>query len=380
MSRWPANTDRRYPGEGRGPGTPAVVAGPRPLQGNKEGRLRAKRRDALLLTRSLAEPASVLALDAAGWTALITMARAEQLLASLAWRVDGLAIPPAVRAILDEARAGAEAGRVAALWEAEMARRALAQFDAPVVLLKGTAFVAAGLAVGQGRQIGDLDLLVRRAALAAVEAALLATGWEWVKEDAYDDAYYRRWMHELPPLIHRTRDRMVDVHHTILPPTARPKPDADALIADSVPLTYGLRVLSPEDMVIHAALHLFADGDLAGGLRNLWDIDRLCREFDGEGWWSRLHARATLHGAVGPVMRAGRQAADLYGTPVPDSWRMRDSLGPLIRRRLLARDGWGRATRSGTRFAFYVRSHWQRMPPTLLARHLWTKWRKRGTP
>ena len=30
------------------------------------------------------------------------------------------------------------------------------------------------------------------------------------------------------------------------------------------------------------------------------------------------------------------------------------------------------------RFAFYVRSHWIRMPPFKLARHLWTKWRNHG--
>ena len=28
-------------------------------------------------------------------------------------------------------------------------------------------------------------------------------------------------------------------------------------------------------------------------------------------------------------------------------------------------------------FGLYVRSHWLKMPPALLARHLWTKWRKR---
>ena len=51
----------------------------------------------------------------------------------------------------------------------------------------------------------------------------------------------------------------------------------------------------------------------------------------------------------------------------------------LYIRRLLARDSWGRATRPFMRLAFYVRSHWLRMPPLMLARHLWTKWRKGGT-
>ena len=60
---------------------------------------------------------------------------------------------------------------------------------------------------------------------------MLRAGWEWVKPDPYDDAYYRDHMHELPPLIHKDRDRMIDVHHTILPLTAGPRPDAGGLLA-----------------------------------------------------------------------------------------------------------------------------------------------------
>src|SRR6185436_20441081 len=101
-----------------------------------------------------------------------------------------------------------------------------------------------------------------RASLDAVEAALLDAGWEHVKDaQGYDDLYYRRWMHELPPLIHRTRDRMIDVHHTILPATARPTPHAEALIGESVALEGGLAILAPADIIVHAAAHLFADGD-----------------------------------------------------------------------------------------------------------------------
>ena len=191
-----------------------------------------------------------------------------------------------------------------------MARRALAPLGVPVVLLKGSAFVAAGLGAGVGRSIGDLDILVPHDALDAVEAALIRDGWEWVKDDPYDDAYYRRWMHELPPLIHRARDRMIDVHHTILPPTARITPDAAALIADSVALDNGLRILSPDDMLVHAAAHLFADGDLAG--RPAQPVGRApagrgVRHRDADG------ARAHVHGLGVETARAVRLAAHLYG-------------------------------------------------------------------
>jgi hypothetical protein len=330
--------------------------------------------DARLLANALRDPASTAALDPAGWTALLAMARAEQLIGTLAHRLDGLPMPGAVARILADARASAAQGRIAALWEAAMARRVLAPLNCPVVLLKGTAFVAAGLQAGVGRSIGDLDILVPRARIGEVEAALIAAGWEWVKPDAYDDLYYRRWMHELPPLIHRDRDRMIDVHHTILPLTARITPDAIALIADAVPLDHGLSILNPNDMLCHAAAHLYADGDLVGGMRNLWDIHCLIGEFGIAG----LEDRARHHGLERPMMRAARQSCALYGTDIPASWRLWDSVDALFLRRILARDGWGRAVRPMTRLGFYVRSHWLRMPPLMLARHLWTKWRKPG--
>ena len=327
--------------------------------------------NARLLTEALRAPAAI-DLDAEGWTALLTMARAEQLLGTLADRLKGIDVPAGVAAVLADARAGAAEARRTALWEAEMARRALAPRGMPFVLLKGTAYAAAGLLAGRGRAIGDLDILVPRVRLDEAEAALIAAGWEWVKPDPYDDEYYRRWMHELPPLIHVARDRMIDVHHTILPPTARPTPDAAALIADAVPLEGGLSVLSPADMIVHAAAHLFADGDLAGGLRNLWDIRCLVTEFGVEG----LEARAGRHGLSAATARALRLAHTLYGSDLPDWAGRGSSSDPAFRRRLLARDGWGRPTRPVTWGAFYVRSHWLRMPPALLARHLWIKWRK----
>lgn len=342
--------------------------------------------DGWALARALKHPENTRALDAEGWTALLAIARAEQMAGTLAWRLERVAVPPAVARILEDARRSAEEGRVAALWEAEAARRALAPLGVRVVLLKGTAFVAAGLRAGEGRSIGDLDILVPHAELDRVEAALLAAGWEWVKPDPYDDAYYRQWMHELPPLIHRDRDRMIDVHHTILPLTARITPDASALLADAVEVAPGLWTLSPADRIVHAAAHLFADGDLAGGMRNLWDIDQLVRQSGGRDrdFCLSVYERAWEHGLLDAVRRAFRLCHRLYDTPVVGyTTPIAVDLGArwsdaFYLRRLTARDGWGRATRPFIRQAFYIRSHALRMPPAMLARHLWTKWRKGG--
>lgn len=342
---------------------------------------------AWLLVTVLRDPDHVAALDTKGWNGLLAAAKAERLIATLAMRLEDREVPTVVRSVLNDARIDAAREGQQAIWEADRAAHALRDLGMRVILLKGTAYVAAGLSAGRGRFVGDLDILVPRAAMSDVEAALIAAGWEWVKEDAYDDAYYREWMHELPPMIHVERDKMIDVHHTILPLTARPTPDADALIADAQSIGDGLYVLSPEDRVIHAAAHMLADGDLQGALRNLWDIHCLCEEAKlGEDFYLDLLEQAASHQLFAEVARALRLAHHIYGTkvvgyryPLYFDHRLRWT-DRIFVARLLARDGWGRETRKLLVFAFFVRSHWLRMPPLMLARHLWTKWRKGHRP
>jgi hypothetical protein len=343
---------------------------------------------AALLVAVMLDPVRAQGLDARGWTALLTAARAERLIGTLAAKLDGLPVPGDVAAILADVRLDLLRERRQALWEIDRAMTALAPLDCPVVLLKGSAFLAAGLLAGQGRAIGDLDILVPRERIGEVETALLAAGWDWVKPDPYDDAYYRRWMHELPPLIHHERDRMIDVHHTILPLTAKPRPDPASMIAQAQVLADGTRVLCPEHIVIHAAAHLFADGDLSGGLRNLWDIDQLCREFRDrdDHFLLSLHEEAHGHGlgkAVNLALRLSHAIFETplraYASPIRVAYRSRPS-DALFRARLLTRTGWGQEGRPLLRLAFYVRSHLLRMPPLMLARHLWTKWCKGYRP
>jgi hypothetical protein len=404
----------------------------------------------------LRDPSVAQTVAAGDWTSIIRVARAESLLGTLAYRLADQELPPAVAALLADARAAADAAQVQALWEADMCVRALAHIGVTPILLKGTAYAAGGLAAAKGRQIGDLDILVPRDRLDDVETALLNAGWEWLKSDPYDDAYYRDHMHELPPMMHAERDRMIDVHHTILPLTHRARPDAAALIGDATPLPFrreaadtsplpfrreaadtsplpfrggaantsplpfrggaantsplpfrggagggasrhkldfdsphpnrscsatplappkaeGLYALSPADRIIHCAAHLIADGDLAGGLRNLWDLHCLLTACDD---WDMLQARAQRHQLLPAVQRGAWLAHDVYGTMLPKTWDRWNRQDTWYLMRLTARDDWGRETRPFIRLMFYIRSHWMRMPPLMLARHLWTKWRK----
>ncbi len=327
----------------------------------------------------LAGRANAATLAPRDWDGVISVARAEAMLATLAHHLREADLPPPVAALFADQRAAAQVAKDQALWEAEMARRALAPEGIEFVLLKGTAYAAAGLPCSAGRQIGDLDILVLAHDIRRAENELLEAGWEWVKSDPYDDFYYREHMHELPPLIHKARDRMIDVHHTILPKTHRITPDALALVGDAVTTASGFAILNREDMACHCAAHMLADGDLQGGLRNLWDFHCLTRDFAAAdtGFWGRLDARADLHGLSGAVHRAARLARGLYGAVLPSGWDRQDAGDVWYRRRLLARDDWGRQTGFALQQAFYLRSHWMRMPPTMLAKHLWTKWRKR---
>lgn len=332
------------------------------------------------LVAHLREPALLAHADAATWGMLIRLARKEALIGQLATGATAAGVVPPARArlILEDAMIGVEASQRAARWEAREAARLLAGRGYPIVLMKGAAYVVAGLPPAEGRTVGDLDILVPRAALGDAEAVLRANGWDPLKEDSYDDAYYREWMHELPPLAHEERGSVIDVHHTILPLTARLRPDAEALIAAAVPVGDGLFVLSPPDMLLHSVAHLFYDGDFEGGLRNLWDIHRLIGQFGAPDFWQLLGERARLHQLEGPLSRALRFAHDLFGADVDAALAKRPSpIDALIRRRLLARDGDGMPTAPLTRQALYIRSHWLRMPPAMLARHLFTKWRMR---
>ena len=328
-----------------------------------------------LLARVLARPGRAAGLPAAEWQDVVTLAQAERLAGTLAARFADQEVPATVRRVLCNAAAEVEHLQRVARWEVDRVAAALAPLGAPVALLKGAAFLMGGHGAAVGRSIGDVDILVPRYALDEAERLLLAAGWTWAKSDPYDDAYYRRWMHELPPLIHATRDRMVDVHHTILPLTARPKPDAGAILSRALPLgATGLSIPRPPDLVVHAAAHLLADGELAGGLRNLWDIDRLVAEHASDGFWRELAVRAADHELTAPVQRALRLSRTLFGTAASVEFRGADRVSDrLFLRRLTARDGWGRERRPVTRLGFTVRGHLLRMPLRLLAPHLWRK-------
>lgn len=344
-----------------------------------------------LVPAALANPAAATAWPAPRCALLVRQARSAGLLGRLVARETATFAehwPPAARAHIDAARRVTRAQQDEIRREAKHIERALATLGAPVILLKGAAYVLAGLPAASGRVFSDVDILVPRSLLGQAESLLMLAGWMTTKEDAYDQRYYREWMHELPPLEHVHRKTTLDVHHAILPDTARLRPDPQRMIDAAVPIPGhpGLRVLSPIDMVLHSATHLFMNDEMSHALRDLSDIDLLLRHFSSEpGFWGRLGPRATELGLGRPLYYALRHARRVMQTPVPDAAfeaSARHAPGALLLRTM---DWiWRRALRAPhptasvpgralALYALYVRGHWLRMPPWLLLRHLTVK-------
>lgn len=342
------------------------------------------------VTIALRQPEMLPGLKLDEWDVLLRQAYRADLLGRLAEvvRDRGLwsAIPDAPRQHLGSAAAvAAKVGREVR-WEVDRIRRALAGVVDEVILLKGAAYVMAGLPPAAGRIFHDVDILVPRARLNEVESALLFHGWAGVYSDPYDQRYYREWMHELPPVQHIERRAVLDVHHTILPLTARLRPDVERLRAAAIdiPDHPGLKVLAPADMVVHSAVHLFYDGEFVRGLRDLVDVDALLRHFGADSrFWQELLESARSHDATRPLFYALRYSARIMDTPLPagllEKAQAAANPSPSVLRAmdwLMARGlrpAHPTCALAGSRLArqlLYMRSHWLRMPPLPLVRHL----------
>lgn len=342
-----------------------------------------------LLLEAMRQPESLLTLNLAEWDMLLRQARHAGLLARigalLAQRGLMDQVPSQAREHFLWSRAVAQRHTQAVRWEVTQIRHALQAVGLPIILLKGAAYVMANLSPADGRLFSDIDIMVPKVSLDAVEAALMLHGWTATHHDPYDQRYYRSWMHELPPMQHIKREAVIDVHHTILPESAAVHPDPAKLRAAACPVEgySDLQVLGPIDMVLHSATHLFYEAELDHGLRDLVDLDSLLRQFGALPlFWSGVVGRAQELELTRPLFYALRYTASVLHTPIPAEVMHSARVGAPSRLTLALMDRIFQRIFSAphplhaglrsfvTRQMLYVRGHWLRMPPLMLARHL----------
>jgi len=324
------------------------------------------------------------------WNLLMRQARATNLLgrvAQLVLKIDKApSLPVKVRIHLENAMKIGEASTRSALWEIKKIYEALRCCDIPFMLLKGAAYACINASPSAGRMFSDIDIMVHADRLNETEKALIQHGWMPTKLDSYDQKYYRLWMHELPPMQHLKRQTSIDVHHTIIPPTSALKPDTRLLwkSAETVIEFPGAYVLSPEDMIIHSATHLFHEGEFNQGLRDIVDLDALLREqaINAE-FWEKLTDRAKVLNLSRPLFYALRYCKIILETPVPAVFICQCQRDGGISNATVKSMDWllghamfphvesicGLGT-DFSRWLLYVRSHYLRMPLHLLIPHL----------
>lgn len=347
----------------------------------------------LLLVRVLKNPKQASMLSLSEWDGLLRQARKANLMSRLqhCLEIAGIdeSVPACVRVHLESAKVLANNQRRAVVRELEWITKALSRTKVRWVLMKGAAYVMSELPVAEGRLFSDIDILVSREDLPQVEAALLMHGWITTHHDAYDQRYYREWMHELPPMRHIKRGTVIDVHHAILPPTARLHPESARLMAAARGVSYhelNYEVLQLLDLVLHSATHLMHESEFDNGLRDLVDIDALFRYgATQDGFWQELVPRAQEMDLVVPLYYASRYCSELLETPIPEELKLR--LQPLapggLRLKIMDsalsavltdfETGPSTAQAALARRFLYVRGNWLRMPPLLLAKHLFHK-------
>jgi hypothetical protein len=349
-----------------------------------------------LLVKAILDPRTLRKLDPQAWERLLSCARRNAVLAYLGERAVSadliVDLPNTPRMSLLAARTAATRLAQLARWELDRVRRALQPVGIPMIALKGVAYIVRGDAAR-----GDAHSVRHRRHGASRphrrrRSRALAGGWKGTKLDPYDQRYYRRWSHEIPPLSYPGRLLGVDVHHTICPPRSRLRPDparfwADAELAGDT----GVRVLSPVDSVLHSAAHLFFDSDFDGRFRDLVDLHELLAAFGKRAeFWPALIARAREQKLGRPLYYAFATLSTVLRTPIPaetlrdarafkpdpvtEGW-MRKALEAVLTPIDPAR--WPPAHR-GRLWLLYVRSHWLRIPAYALVPHLLRKSVRRG--
>jgi len=345
----------------------------------------------ITLLEFLRNPQSTSDFSIKDWETLVRQGRAANLLGRINYLLDKENLvqqtpQKALRHFQAAAMSGARQ-REHTLREVAEIYQIAAKKELCFTVLKGAAYVIMDLSCSHGRTFSDIDILVARPDVSSIEFGLLINGWTRVFVDDYDQRYYREWMHEIPPLRHKDRQTVIDLHHNILPPTNKDSPRPDKFCHQTVhrPEVGDIQVLASEDALIHSATHLFSESEYHNGLRDLSDIDLLLKHFSAQtpAFTSQLITRALTLGLAKYLYLALRYTRlvlhNQSGITSQQEHQINPNFSPLYLKLLdfcflnifLPDHSTSRSWRLPlAKFILHIRGHLIRMPLKMLIPHL----------
>lgn len=332
------------------------------------------------LLRVLANPEAARNLKSTEWELLLSEAGRTRMtgrVAHLLYAAEISGIPVAALDMFESSRVRDNRARVACLTDLRNLSDLPQAINAPVILVKGCAFIASSMPVGEGRRLSDIDILIPNAAIDAAEDHLTNSGWAFSETlNEYDERYYRDWAHELPPMRNPDNHYELDVHHALIQPTNRFAFDPQSLFDQAVPIAgTPFYRLSDEDLIIHTLCHLLISDEARGGLSDLYDIRVLfdTSSKNDKHFPARLSERADELGLTGPMKLGLALSNDLLGSDSTGNGQKASGITARLLRRALTSPTPNRLADRITTRLLLMRAHWLRMPMHMLIPHLISK-------
>ena len=209
--------------------------------------------------------------------------------------------------------------------------RPLGNAGVEVIVLKGVALAERVYQNISLRPMGDIDLLVRKKDLGSAEACLLELGYtRYVGNKADYQSYYRRYFD-------RSKTIPLHIHWDLVRAPNAFEMDMEALFkkAERCKLA-GMEtlVLSPEDTLIHLALHLFFTHFFNIGLIGLVDIARLIEGAEMD--WERVVMEGRKRKAAGCLYVVLYFVKELFQASIPDETLKKLEPSPFKKRFVLS--------------------------------------------
>lgn len=271
------------------------------------------------------------------------------------------------------------------IYESLLLTELLNTIDVKPIFLKGANYTLRNSINSHGRIISDIDILVQKSQLVEVEALLKRNLWQSETLSDYDEKFYRKWAHEIPPLVHILRSTVLDVHHNLYMPISGRALNIELFELNSEFIEEKYRVLSRADSVLHSILHLFLNEDFTNSFRDLFDIYCLINEYGDEEFWQRLTWISSETNSDRELYYCITLLRQLFDYSVPENVYQnlkaehensfsRIFVGFILINALTPQhELLNNAKNRFARFVVFIRGHWIKMPLNILIFHLFVK-------